>query len=247
MSNLNTIKYLVRSLGTLSLKGRVGHLKIFRFLYPNHLYTANPDIVIEGFARSANTYFIRALEMKEVPLVISHHLHYPFQIQRAIDRNIPLVILIRKPLDACLSSSIFKRIGFVTLELVKWKLFYEKVHQNIGYEKLKLFSFDDIASEDINKILEELLEDLNVKSSKEVTSLAVKNKIKRLYKEEKRPKYQLTIPSDQKERQKEYLKCNINKLDEYFIKKNQEIYTQLIQFKRSVNIGLNPTGPSKNS
>lgn len=66
------------------------------------------DLVIEGFPRSANTYSVyyvkTALKVSGGPdLRISHHTHNVGQLSLAIKLDKPVIVLIRRPIDAILS------------------------------------------------------------------------------------------------------------------------------------------------
>lgn len=62
------------------------------------------DIVIEGYPRSANSTTVhRFLERQDRVLHVAHHKHHAAQLLQAVDWNIPAVVLIRPPRDACLS------------------------------------------------------------------------------------------------------------------------------------------------
>ncbi len=64
----------------------------------------NTDIVIEGFPRSANSYYLSAFQLLQVgSLRIATHVHAPAQIIRACQLGIPTVVLLRDPIDACKS------------------------------------------------------------------------------------------------------------------------------------------------
>ena len=71
----------------------------------NLLASLDNDIVIDGFPRSANTYFVSFFELAQGrPLSIGHHLHESWQFRFAERHNIPCVVLIREPLDAVCSA-----------------------------------------------------------------------------------------------------------------------------------------------
>jgi hypothetical protein len=64
------------------------------------------DIVIEGYPRSGNTfaYVSFLLAQREARnLSVAHHVHGLFQIKYAVQRNIPIMVIIRNPEDAILS------------------------------------------------------------------------------------------------------------------------------------------------
>lgn len=76
-----------------------------------HQFKRNPlavqpktQLVIEGFPRSANTFSVWAFRHAQCEDVrLAHHLHYPAQVVRAAQWQIPLLVLIRKPEDAVVS------------------------------------------------------------------------------------------------------------------------------------------------
>ena len=62
------------------------------------------DLVIEGFPRSANTYAVAAFRCANGPdVVVADHLHAASSVKRAARRGVPVIVLIRDPLDACAS------------------------------------------------------------------------------------------------------------------------------------------------
>ena len=69
-----------------------------------HLVRPDTELCIEGFPRSANSYAVlRLASAQKRPLRISHHLHVPAQVQRAVRWNIPTLVLVRHPRDAVAS------------------------------------------------------------------------------------------------------------------------------------------------
>ena len=67
------------------------------------------EIVIEGFPRSGNTFAHVAFEYaQQRPIAIASHFHAPGQIIWAIRKNIPVLTIIRQPLESIPSSLIFE-------------------------------------------------------------------------------------------------------------------------------------------
>ncbi len=65
-----------------------------------------PDtqIVIEGFGGSANSFATRAFRLSQPHRIkCAHHLHVPAQIILAIRWNVPVIVLLREPEEACTS------------------------------------------------------------------------------------------------------------------------------------------------
>lgn len=72
--------------------------------YRGLLVSRDSELVIEGFPRSANTFSVLAFEAaQERPFKLAHHLHSQVQVQKAIDWNIPTLILVREPVSAVTS------------------------------------------------------------------------------------------------------------------------------------------------
>ena len=108
------------------------------------MVTAKTKITIEGYPRSANTYAVYAfkhvndLQWNEV----GHHLHVQAQIIRSVKYKIPVILLIRHPLEAVRSMVV--RHGFVTVNeaLEDYTRFYEDLFVlNEGFVVAK---FEDV-------------------------------------------------------------------------------------------------------
>lgn len=75
------------------------------------------ELVIEGFSRSGNTWAVAAFELaQQRPVKLAHHLHAPAQISRAVELEIPVLLVVRQPVDAA-SSTVIRHPG-VTLSQV---------------------------------------------------------------------------------------------------------------------------------
>lgn len=62
------------------------------------------ELVIEGFPRSANSFAVGAFKAAQLnPVSVATHLHAPAQIILAARKNIPTLVLIRRPTDAVVS------------------------------------------------------------------------------------------------------------------------------------------------
>ena len=61
---------------------------------------------IEGFPRSANSFFTWYFRQSNPTLLVAHHLHIPANILAATKRHLPSVVLIRSPADAVLSAMV---------------------------------------------------------------------------------------------------------------------------------------------
>lgn len=66
---------------------------------------SDTEIVIDGFPRSANTFFTSHFELAQTrPMNLARHLHDAYQITYAERHSIPAVVLIRHPVDAISSA-----------------------------------------------------------------------------------------------------------------------------------------------
>jgi hypothetical protein len=62
------------------------------------------ELVIDGFLRSGTTFVFTAFEHAQPRKVrVAHHVHAPAQIMAAVQRGIPVLLLIRDPREAVLS------------------------------------------------------------------------------------------------------------------------------------------------
>lgn len=81
--------------------------RLFRRDALSRFVTQKTDIVIEGFPRSGNTFAVAAFSIaQDRNYNIARHTHKIMQIIRAVEMNIPAVVLIRPPTDAVLSLNI---------------------------------------------------------------------------------------------------------------------------------------------
>lgn len=84
------------------------------------------DIVIEGFPRSANTYMLNAFKVSQPhDLNIAHHLHATAQVTYAVKNRIPVILLIRRPID-CIASLMIRNPSISAREaLEEYIRFYQ--------------------------------------------------------------------------------------------------------------------------
>ncbi len=89
--------------------------------------TRSTDIVIDGMARSANSYSYVVLIHTHDDLSISHHLHSPRAIERGVQLGLPTIVLVREP-RAVLASVMQYDEGGNTLHFLEAYLsYYERV------------------------------------------------------------------------------------------------------------------------
>lgn len=75
--------------------------------YARETVDADRDACVDGFPRSANTLAVHAFLRLNPGSRLAHHVHLPQQIRRAVEMEVPCAVLVRNPLDALTSLSIF--------------------------------------------------------------------------------------------------------------------------------------------
>jgi len=94
------------------------------------MVTRNTRITIEGYPRSANTYAVYAFkQVNEMQWnEIAHHLHVQAQIIRSVNYKIPVILLIRHPLEAV--RSLVVRHDFIPVDeaLEDYCRFYDDLY-----------------------------------------------------------------------------------------------------------------------
>lgn len=82
-------------------------------------------ICIEGYPRSANTFAVRMFSSANEGHV-AHHTHSERNIELALAYGIPVVVLLRDPLDAIASAWIYRKRG-IDFETGSWLSFHQYV------------------------------------------------------------------------------------------------------------------------
>jgi len=107
-------------------------------------------LVIEGFPRSANTFSVRMFHAANPEITadqISHHSHSISNVKRAVRWSIPVVVVIRNPVDAIASTMIFlddtsdAMSGLLATQYID---FYEWVEGN--HDNVVLLRFEDVTN-----------------------------------------------------------------------------------------------------
>lgn len=127
-----TVKSLVKNTKywTGGVMGR--HKLLFQFLPLSKRnqwkkVSAQKDICIEGFPRSANSFFSSVFRAYNPTAKCAHHMHAPMQVMKAIEYDIPCIVLIRKPIDAIASVLVVDRALSIRLAIQSYIHFYERV------------------------------------------------------------------------------------------------------------------------
>lgn len=112
-----------------------------RFFHDN-IVTKDTQLVVEAPPRSANTFCVHGLQfVNNDKLVIAHHLHRPVQTIYGVKNNIPCVVIIRNPIDCCISMAIYFSYSNLKSSLERYIDFYTPL---LPYKERILFvSFED--------------------------------------------------------------------------------------------------------
>ncbi len=141
------------------------------------LFVKKANIVcIEGYPRSANTFIIAAIEQGYKDEVsISHHLHVPAQVIRALKLGVPSIVLIRQPKDAIVSHIIRNPNLRIEDAIFGYECFYRPL---IAHKKhFLIIDFDSIISEP-NKIIDLVFDFIKIDKTSEFDESKVFNRIK---------------------------------------------------------------------
>lgn len=114
----------------------------------------NTELVVSAYPRTANTFFIVALEhIQKREIKIAHHLHVPALAMRGIKRNIPTVVLVRKPEDAISSLLIREQHISIDLAIKAYIQFHKPLLKNLN--RVLIVDFSRI-TEDFPSIIDEI-------------------------------------------------------------------------------------------
>ena len=107
-------------------------------------------IVFEGYPRSANTYVTTAFRLTNEGARYASHLHSPVNVELGVRRAIPVVVLIRDPLDAVTSELQYETGLSPALALAAYLAFYRRVVPLL--DDVLLVSFES-ATEDFGSVV----------------------------------------------------------------------------------------------
>jgi hypothetical protein len=105
------------------------------------LISGETEIVIEGFPRCANTFAVFAfMHAQHRTVSVAHHLHSEAQILEGVRRGLPVVVVIRDPLQAVRSLVVRHPEISVLHALKRYIRFYSAVDTVV--DKVVLSTFD---------------------------------------------------------------------------------------------------------
>jgi len=109
----------------------LGNSLTFFFLnkYRNggNILSTQTELCVEGFQRSGNSYFINFFKMVNTDVKVAHHYHSGAQIVKAVQQNVPTVLLIREPKDAIASLITWDKRLTIGVAISCYIQFYKRV------------------------------------------------------------------------------------------------------------------------
>jgi hypothetical protein len=94
---------------------------------PEYLVRRDTELVIEGAARSGNTFAVLAFASAQERWVrTAHHTHAPAQVLTAVRWGIPTLVLVRPPLDSALAHMALRGVS-AGAALAAWIRFHRSV------------------------------------------------------------------------------------------------------------------------
>ena len=93
----------------------------------NNFTNSNTQIVIEGYPRSANSSTTSHFHEFNPNINIAHHHHVPSQIIKGVESFIPIIVLIRNPIEAIASFKCYEPKISLTLALKAYISFYKTI------------------------------------------------------------------------------------------------------------------------
>lgn len=105
--------------------------RLFEKRWFTSIYQPHPEIVIEAFGGSANSFAVFAFQAaQDRSIKIAHHLHITGQIKQAIKQHLPVVVIVRNPIDAVTSLLSRDYCPSAKWGFRHYTLFYEDIIQH---------------------------------------------------------------------------------------------------------------------
>ena len=194
-------------------RGMIRWVSAFRPKQANLIVSADADIVIEGFPRSANTFMTTWFDLaQEKNTKIAHHLHESYQVRFAEANDIPCVVLIRRPLDAIASVILRDRRMKSVSMLRNYIRFYDQIQSYHRNSVIVMFEEaihqPNSVIEKINKRYDTAFDCLPEDRRKDVSHL-IETKHLENFSLDKVDPLKIASPTTEKERAKEIIAADI--------------------------------------
>lgn len=170
------------------------------------------DILISGYWRCANHYAVYAFSVSQPrKMRVARHFHAPAQVKLAIRWNVPAVVLVREPLEAIASATIFLEHS----DPLPFLRFYNIYHRSLVDDRDRIVISDfDRTTSDFASVIAELNErygrDFNLYEKTPENEERVKQLIRQQHGEGGAGRAtRLPLPSDEKDYLKERIKTKL--------------------------------------
>ena len=112
------------------------------------------QLVVEGFPRSSNTFAAAAIRtVTEDRLVVASHVHTPSQVLAAVQREVPVLFVVRPPRECIRSAMVASPHVRLTAFLEEWIAHHEAVWPLRDH--LVVATFDQVTTE-MNSVIHRL-------------------------------------------------------------------------------------------
>jgi hypothetical protein len=122
------------------------YLPLARRRHDSAVVSADTELVIDGFTRTAGTFAVTAFHVAQPrPVRVAHHLHAPAQILRAAELGVPTLLTIREPEGSVLSTVVRKPCLEVGGTLRAYVRFHRAVRRVL--DRIVVADFDETTTD----------------------------------------------------------------------------------------------------
>ena len=110
------------------------------------LVSPKTGLCIEAPPRSGNSFFVMGFGMANPDVRLAHHHHVPAQVHRAIQLGVPVIALLRNPLDSALAKAAPGDNPFlVGTTLRRWVSFWRGIQSKM--DSIVVARFEDVIAD----------------------------------------------------------------------------------------------------
>ena len=202
--------------------------------YRKRLVSDYHDICIGGFPRSANSFLETTLRKFNPDLKIASHLHSPLQVIKAVEKDIPCIVVIRDPIDAISSLIVVDMLLKTSPAIRSWISFYERIwHLKDRYV---IADFKDVTS-NIHKVVKMTNNcfgtQLNIDSISDRTREDIFSQLKKRNQRENQPENLVAVPTEQKNKLKQEIVPLIR--DHAMMNDAKNLYSRFMSLTQSID------------
>jgi len=171
------------------------------------------EICIEGFARSGNTYLVAAFALANPMTRVAHHLHVPQQIVRGVKLGIPVVVVLRSPVESIASLLAVDQRLSAEVAIWSYRNFYRVALQH--RQSIFLVSFEDLIR-DVDGAIGRINERFNARfltpRQARISEQAIRNRVVEMNAEAGKPELLIGIPTPERALLKDGLRSRLASL-----------------------------------